>query len=136
MPPPRVNGPAATNDEHTARTDRKTWSIPACRRSNPQRAEPAARAISPFLHRGVTAMSSTVSILAASLIVAAAGISSTGGKAAQANSPDPASAQKYCIEYEKIVGSRISQTECKTKKQWADQGVDVDELLKKEPGRK
>jgi hypothetical protein len=80
-------------------------------------------------------MSSTVSILAASLIVTA-GISSTGGKAAQTNSPSPASAQKYCIEYEKIVGSRISQTECKTKKQWADQGVDVDELLKKEPGRK
>ena len=38
---------------------------------------------------------------------------------------------KYCIEYEKMTGSRVSRQECRTKKEWAEEGVDVDELLKK-----
>ena len=36
----------------------------------------------------------------------------------------------YCIQYDDLVGSRIRKADCLTKKQWADQGVDVDEMLK------
>jgi uncharacterized protein YjhX (UPF0386 family) len=70
-------------------------------------------------------MLSTVMILAA--ILGASGASNEDSQGTNS-----ASEQKYCIEYEKMVGSRISQTECRTKKGWADQGVDLDELLKKE----
>ena len=38
----------------------------------------------------------------------------------------------YCIKYERETGSRIApQQACKTKKQWSEQGVDIDQLLKK-----
>jgi hypothetical protein len=75
-------------------------------------------------------MLSTVMILATSLILGANGTSNAGAKSSQGGKSAPE--QKYCIEYEKMVGSRLSQTECRTKKDWADQGVDLDELLKNE----
>jgi len=34
--------------------------------------------------------------------------------------------QKYCIKFDDITGTRISRQECRTKKQWADEGVQVD----------
>ena len=37
----------------------------------------------------------------------------------------------YCIKYERETGSRIERQACKTKKQWSEQGVDIDQLLKK-----
>ena len=40
--------------------------------------------------------------------------------------------KKYCIAYDKVVGSRISETECKTKADWAKQGIDVDKMLRGE----
>ena len=36
---------------------------------------------------------------------------------------------KYCIEVEAMTGSRISKMECRTKAEWAQLGVDVDEVL-------
>ena len=38
---------------------------------------------------------------------------------------------KYCIEVEASTGSRISKMECRTRADWAQLGVDVDEVLKK-----
>lgn len=38
---------------------------------------------------------------------------------------------KYCIEYEKMTGSRIRHTECRPKADWATRGVDVDKLDRK-----
>lgn len=38
---------------------------------------------------------------------------------------------KYCIEVEATTGSRISKMECRTRADWAQLGVDVDEALKK-----
>jgi len=37
----------------------------------------------------------------------------------------------YCLQLEPFTGSRLSRTECKTKKQWELEGVDIDELLAK-----
>ena len=46
----------------------------------------------------------------------------------------PASAAKeakYCVEYEKSTGSRLRDTDCLTKSEWAKRGVDVDKLARK-----
>ena len=37
----------------------------------------------------------------------------------------------YCFQFAQDTGSRISRTECRTKKQWSLLGVEVDELLEK-----
>jgi len=37
------------------------------------------------------------------------------------------SAPKYCIAYDDTTGSRVRQQECKTREQWAKQGVNIDE---------
>jgi len=37
----------------------------------------------------------------------------------------------YCIKYENQTGSRLPAQECMTKKQWAQKGINIDELLKK-----
>ena len=34
----------------------------------------------------------------------------------------------YCLQLEPLTGSRISHTECRTKKEWELLGVDVDDL--------
>jgi hypothetical protein len=41
-----------------------------------------------------------------------------------------ASPRKICLQYETDTGSRINRVECKTREQWARQGVQVD-LIKK-----
>ena len=41
-----------------------------------------------------------------------------------------ASEQKYCLSYENVTGSRVSKQECKTKRQWAKERVDIDKMLK------
>jgi hypothetical protein len=35
---------------------------------------------------------------------------------------------KYCLAYEKTTGSRIERTECRTKAEWAEEGIDLDDL--------
>ena len=42
----------------------------------------------------------------------------------------PDAAVKYCVETEPFTGSKISKTECKTRAEWAKEGVDVDQLAK------
>jgi len=37
----------------------------------------------------------------------------------------------YCLQLEATTGTRIGHTECRTKKEWAALGIDVDELLAK-----
>ena len=54
--------------------------------------------------------------------------------AAQTSAPKtekaPADQKKYCIQYDNVVGSRVSKQECKTKAEWVKDHVDVDKLLK------
>ena len=40
-------------------------------------------------------------------------------------------AQLFCIRFDQDTGSRINREECRTKKEWAQKGVDIDEVLKK-----
>ena len=61
---------------------------------------------------------------------ATAGSSSAGEQKAKTAAAAKSDSKKYCIEYEKVVGSRISPVACKTKSEWRSEGVDVDELLR------
>lgn len=38
---------------------------------------------------------------------------------------------KYCIQVEAATGSRINKMECRTRAEWAQLGVDVDQVLAK-----
>ena len=38
--------------------------------------------------------------------------------------------KKYCLQYDNVVGSRVSRQECKTKSEWAKERVDIDKMLK------
>ncbi|MFL6752727.1 MAG: hypothetical protein ACJ8FL_05835 [Sphingomicrobium sp.] len=58
---------------------------------------------------------------------AAAGAS--GGSSAPAK-PTRSEATKYCAEVEPPTGSLIKLTECKTRAEWAREGIDVDQLKK------
>jgi hypothetical protein len=46
--------------------------------------------------------------------------------AAAAAAAGSAQVKKYCIKVEAFTGSRISKSECKSKADWAREGVDVD----------
>jgi hypothetical protein len=83
---------------------------------------------------GVPAMASPIAIVAASLILTTTTANGVRAKTPAESRASPAT--KFCIEYEKVVGSRVSETECKTKAEWAYLGIDVDELLKKDPAHK
>lgn len=46
--------------------------------------------------------------------------------AAQASKKPAAETRKYCVMLEAVTGSRVSRKSCRTKAEWAAEGVDVD----------
>jgi hypothetical protein len=44
--------------------------------------------------------------------------------------PARADTTKYCVEVEASTGSLLKMTQCKTRAEWAKEGVDVDQLKK------
>ena len=50
------------------------------------------------------------------------------GAGAPAAGPDA----KYCLRVDPFTGSNIERIKCWTREQWADQGVDVDEVWAKD----
>ena len=69
-------------------------------------------------------------------ILVLAGLTLIASPAAAAQQPaakgQPRAQEKtYCLQLEPNTGSRLSRTACKTKKEWAQEGIDVDELLAK-----
>ena len=46
--------------------------------------------------------------------------------------PEGTSETRYCMNIEATTGTRIERVKCWTRKQWADQGVDVDEAWAEE----
>ena len=55
----------------------------------------------------------------------------TAQQAGSAKNRGQAREKNYCIQFEPDTGSRISRTECKTKKEWSKLGIRIDDLLKK-----
>ncbi len=74
-------------------------------------------------------MTSKLILIAATALIAAPAAAKTGSDSAKAGKA-AASEQKYCLEYEKVTGSRVSKQECRTKKEWSAEGVDIDKMLK------
>lgn len=72
-------------------------------------------------------MSNITKLAALSLILATAPATADPAKTKTAAQDQT----KYCIEVEASTGSRISKVECRTRADWAQLGVDVDEVLKK-----
>ena len=68
-------------------------------------------------------MSYSSMFLAFSLLVTSA--------SAVAAAPAAKDQTKYCLQVEASTGSRIMKTECRTKAEWAELGVDIDEAVKK-----
>ena len=78
-------------------------------------------------------MRMTMIALTALVLAAPAAGQGSGQGAAAANEAGAAVAKerKYCIQYEDYTGSRTgAKMECKTRAQWARQGVQVDKLGK------
>ena len=68
------------------------------------------------------------STLSLGLIAAPAGASIDG--AAAPGTKAQAQQKRYCLQFDNAVGTRISRTECKTKAQWAREGIEIDKLSK------
>jgi hypothetical protein len=61
-------------------------------------------------------------------------LSSTAAASTPAPRPDTknqAREQKYCLTFNSDTGSHIARTECRTKKEWKQLGIDVDALSEK-----
>ena len=70
-------------------------------------------------------------ILFAAIALIAAPASAKGNADSSKAGKAAVSEQKYCVAYENMTGSRITRQECRTKRQWAEEGVDIDKMLKK-----
>jgi hypothetical protein len=68
--------------------------------------------------------------IAAALVLAAAAapLAAAPGERAPAGNADT----RYCMKVEAVTGTRLERTECWTREQWAEQGVDVDREWPKE----
>jgi hypothetical protein len=77
-------------------------------------------------------MSRTVIIAALTALIATPAAAAGNSQSAPAKETRPAAekskATKYCLTYEKTTGSRIEKTECRTKADWAQQGINLDDL--------
>ena len=76
------------------------------------------------------------SLYAAATLALAAMSANATAQTAQSGNAQTAAAKagkdtKYCLTYDNIVGSRLTKTECRTKADWAREGVDVDRMLGK-----
>lgn len=72
---------------------------------------------------------SAIAAALATLLVSSAASANPQGNSVAAK---PAVQEKtYCFQFGLDTGSRINRVECKTKKEWAQLGIDVDELVGK-----
>jgi len=66
------------------------------------------------------------------VVLASVTLMASPAAAEQSAKARPATPEKtYCLQYSLDTGSRINRTECRTKKDWARIGVDIDELTRK-----
>ena len=66
-------------------------------------------------------------ILALSVIAAASPAIASNPELTGAGAPSGTENTRYCLRVEAVTGSRIETIECWTRREWAEQGVDVDE---------
>jgi hypothetical protein len=68
-----------------------------------------------------------VTLVALSMILLAAPVSAadTAAGQKQAGNGAPAKEKKYCVQYSDTTGTRVPVRECRTKAEWARDGVQV-----------
>lgn len=71
----------------------------------------------------------SLGIFVSASVAAAANTPATPGQPQRAEAVKP-EAKKYCLTVEPLTGSRVEKTECKTKRQWAWEGIKVDQSAK------
>ena len=77
-------------------------------------------------------MTSKLIIVALSTVLIAAPASAKGTQEEGKSEKEAAAnvdAKKYCIQYDNVVGTRVSRTQCLTKEEWKKRHVDVDKML-------
>ncbi|MFL6737146.1 MAG: hypothetical protein ACJ8F4_08845 [Sphingomonas sp.] len=74
-------------------------------------------------------MAKLIRALGFSLILASLTATAAPGVKPDAKSQGPD--QKYCVTFQSDTGSHLARTECRTKKEWRQLGIDVDELASK-----
>ena len=82
-------------------------------------------------------MKAFFAVIASGLVLASAPAVSASAVPGKSAAGEQSSAAKklrstntrYCLDYEALTGSRISKRECKTKAQWAAEGINVEKLL-------
>lgn len=57
-------------------------------------------------------------------------LASGAATAAAQQKPAKAAERQYCFTFASDTGSHLTRTECHTKKEWKQLGVDVDEVLR------
>ena len=84
------------------------------------------------------ALKSLVIAFGAVLVASAPAAAGTNAKAEKVNAAEPtgtskaaqASEKKYCIK-ERDTGSHLESKECRTKAEWAQEGIDIEQFAKK-----
>lgn len=78
-------------------------------------------------------MTSKLIIVALGTVLIAAPVSAKGtnneDKSNQKTTTAAVDTKKYCIQYDDLVGSRISRSQCLTREEWKRKNVDVDKIL-------
>lgn len=75
-----------------------------------------------------------IALALGTMLVSTPVLAGNSAEKAEAQKTGAVDKTKYCIKLDDMTGSRLSRQECLTRKQWAAQGVDIDEELKN--GRK
>lgn len=73
---------------------------------------------------------SAVAAAFATLLIASPASAWNSGQGNTAATKTQAKEKTYCLQFGLDTGSRINRVECKTKREWAQLGVDIDELGK------
>lgn len=72
-------------------------------------------------------------VIALTMVVAIPPVSAASPKSAPPTIAPPASADaRYCLRVEPFTGTRLETIQCWTRREWKDQGVDVDKEWAKE----
>lgn len=73
---------------------------------------------------------SAVATALATLLIASPAAAKTNAQGNTVSATPVAKERTYCLQFGLDTGSRINRVECKTKREWAQLGVDVDDLGK------
>jgi len=79
-------------------------------------------------------MSKLVTTVVLSVILASTTVANATDKTKSASKP--ADTKQYCLTFAGDTGSHLTRTECRTKKEWRQLGVDVDDLSASQNGGK